>query len=473
MKKFLIISWIIIITGGVFIGIHYIKPKPHVDTPIEVKLDSDNLEDLEKLDYETNDIKNFSQYILDGDNNLVQNNYKEAIENYKSAAVLNPSSVSTLIKLGQAYLKNSSPKLAQNIFLKAVKLKPNSLSVRLLLLQSHLDLNELPQAKQLAWSLNETDPRVIHYRGIIATAYKNYEEAKSQFKQIKDEKQAKMYLTAYETYSYFTEANENFLKLLLAKALVDDEQYQTAIPILFEITNDQNNYRDAWITMGYAYLKTQKPKEAIDALTQAKALDSKKPETLFFLGLAHFGNDEIEKAIGYLKQAKENGYEPSNEVDSKLANLYLLQENFKKAEDIFSSLHNQNSSNIEIASRVVWLNIDKIDKPEKALKAALKTYSSAPKDPMSLNLLGWAYTANEDYMNGEKFLKKAISANPRLDAAFLNLGWLNEKQDKKTVAKNYYKKANQMNKNGAIAQLAAVRYNNLISDINAPTPSQQ
>lgn len=482
MKIFLITSWIIIIIGGTFIGIHYVKPQAAIEKPIQTAFTNDNLEELDSPDYETKEIKNFSQYISQGDTNMTQQDYEMAVTNYKSAVVLNPSSVSSLIKLGQAYLKNSSPKLAQNVFLKAVKLKPESLSVRLLLLQSHLDLNDLAQAKKLAWSLNENDPRVVIYKGIISTAYKNFDEAKAEFKKvandetIKDSKykeQANRYLEAFTTYSYFTEADRNFLKLLLAKALVDDGQYQTAIPMLFEITNEQNNYRDAWITMGYSYLKTHKPKEAIDAFTQAKILDPEKPETLFFLGLAHFGNNELEKAIKYLELAKENGYEPVSDIQTKLANLYILKEDFKKSEEIFSSLQIQDTSNIALATQLVWLNIDKLNNPEKALKIALKIYSAKPTDAMSLNLLGWAYTANEDYINGDKFLKNAISADPNLDAAYLNLGWLNEKTNKEKIAQTYYKKAQSINKTSSIAKLATVRYNNIISGINSPTISQQ
>lgn len=480
MNKTIIILWIFILTGGVFLGIQYTKPKATIQDINKIQITQDTATDHDK-DYETSNDKNFTEHTKTADQAMSRNDQKTAIESYKIAITLNPNSTATLTKLATAYLKDSNPKLAQNVVNKAITLKPTSLALKLILIQTHLDLNQLKQAKDLTWTLDANDPRVIIYKGIISIAYKNFNEAKAQFQKISktqnniDEKyktQANSFLSAFNTYSYFTEAEEEFLKLLLAKALVDNEQYKTAIPILYDITNSQNNYRDAWITMGYAYLKIQKPKEAIDALTQAKALDPKKPETLLFLGLAYFGNDELQKAIIYLNQAKENGYKPENDINQKLSNLYISSKEYQKAEAIFSGLLEQNKNNIEFSTKIVWLNIDKLNNPKKALKTALDAYNNDPKNAMSMNLVGWAYTANEDYTNGEKFLKLAIEKDPNLDAAYLNLGTLNETIGNKDLAEKYYKKAHEINKTGEIAQLAAIKFNQLISGTSSPTASK-
>ena len=64
-----------------------------------------------------------------------------------------------------------------------------------------------------------------------------------------------------------------------------------------------------------------------------------------------------------------------------------------------------------------------------------------PDKAMSYNLLGWAYTAMEEYDEAEENLQKALSMDPKLDAVHLNLGWLYEKNGQETLAKEYYKKA--------------------------------
>jgi len=220
--------------------------------------------------------------------------------------------------------------------------------------------------------------------------------------------------------------------------------------------------------LGYAYLNTDKVLDAIDAFTQAKALDENKPETLFFLGLAYFANDEIEKAVFYIEQADNNGYEPKDQIDLKLGDLYLLQQEYSKSAVRYEDVIDVNKSNIGVFIRVVWLNIDKLGDPEKALKYAYIALEEHPEEAMSYNLVGWSLTALENYTEAKNYLAKAIEIDPELDAAALNLGWFYEKQGLITLAKEYYKRAYNLGQNNSIAGLAATRYNNLQVNISAP-----
>jgi tetratricopeptide (TPR) repeat protein len=191
-------------------------------------------------------------------------------------------------------------------------------------------------------------------------------------------------------------------------------------------------------------------------------LDEEKPQTLFFLGLAYFANNEIDKAIFYMEQADKYGFEPQEQIKLKLGDLYLLQNEYEKSSENYEKVLSKNTANMEIFIRIIWLNIDKLDNPEKALKFAYKALEEYPNDPMSFNLIGWALTALEEYDNAEKFLAKALELDPQFDAATLNLGWLYEKQNHTILAKEYYKKAYVFGDGNSIASLAAVRYNNVI-----------
>ena len=233
------------------------------------------------------------------------------------------------------------------------------------------------------------------------------------------------------------------------------------IPLLYDILNIKNNYRDAWIVLGYAYLNINKPDDAIDALTQAKDLTPEKPETLFYLGLAYFNKNDLDKAIYYIEKADKQGYEPKDQINLKLGDLYLLKKDYQKSADSYENVISKNTKNLDIFVRAIWLNIEQLDQPEKALALSQKALETHPNEAMSYNLLGWSYTALGKYDEAKKDLDIAISMQPDLDAANLNYGWLSEKSGDATEAKAYYKKAYALGHGNSVSKLAATRYNSL------------
>lgn len=468
MKKILTILWVIIIAGTIFISINFFKP----DTEKEDIIDTEILTETEILPSDLNEEQSqtFNNYLTSGDSYFTKEDYGKAVENYKKASALNPQSSQALLKLGTAQLKNNQPLDAKTTLISANQINPDSQEIKLLLAKAYLNSRNVEEAKNIVWALEQNNLEIKYYKAIILVLYKQFDEAKNIFQEITNseslvdtefKEKSNKFLAAYANFSYFKEAEQVFLELSLAKTLTEVAEYEAAIPLLFEILNEKNNYRDAWIVLGFAYLNTNKISDAISALSQAKDLTPEKPETLFLLGLSHFANDEIDKAIYYIEAADKAGYEPKDQINLKLGDLYLIKENYKKAAIKYESVIAKNKQNIDVYVKAVWLNIDKLGSPQKALKLALETLESHPENEMSLNLVGWAYTANGDYEKGEKYLSQVLKTNPGFDAANLNFGWLKEKQGKISLAKEYYKKAYVLGRGNAIGNLSAIRFNKL------------
>lgn len=473
MKKLLTILWLIIIGGTTLIAIRLFKPESKfIDENEKLTQIIDN---TEKTTIDENAVENkkskndktYSEYIALGDQYIAKKSPSDAIINFEQAVSINPNSSDPLMKLAEAYLLNNQPDKAKTAFEKAAELNPTLIESKIGVARAYLNSREIEKAKDIIWQLDENNKdannkTIKYYKAIISILYKDYEKAEQLFKELATDTKSKIFLDAFANFSYYKESDELFLDLLLSKALTDVGEYEAAIPLLFDIINKKNNYRDAWITLGFAYLNTAKPKEAIDALLKAKALNEDKPETLFFLGMAYFADDDIDKAIYYIEKADENGFQPKDEIDLKLGNLYILKENFKKAAAKYESVISSNSKNIDVFVRGVWLNIDKLNDTEKALSLSKTAVENHPNKAMSYNLLGWSYTAMEDFKNAETNLKIALSMNPNLDAAHLNFGWLYEKKGNDPLAKEYYKKAYILGKGNSIGNLAAIRFNNLV-----------
>lgn len=472
MKKFLTILWIIIIAGAIFISIQLFKPDS-AEKDFETTSTPQVITKQEALDLESEESsKTYTEYLKDGDNYLANNEIDKAISNYKAAAKLNINSAIPLAKLGEAFLLKNDPSSAEKAFKKALELDPASTEIKINITKSYLNAKNIEAAKAQIWQLNQEDYLVQYYKGIILILYKDFEGAKQIFEKLSAQNAApqpqipknimensQKFISAYNTFAYFKEGDPLYIQTLLAKTLTEVSEYDAAIRLLYDVINKKNNYRDAWLILGYAYLNTNKILDAVDAFSQAKALDETKPETLFFLGLAYFANDEIDKAIYYIEEADKNGFEPKEQIDLKLGDLYTIKEEYNKAAQKYEKILSSNTENLEIFTRAVWLNIDKINNPQKAMNLSYQAIKAHPENAMGYNLAGWALTALNNIQEAKKYLAKALEINPKLDAAILNLGWLYEKIGSTAIAKEYYKKAYILGKGNSVSNLAASRFN--------------
>jgi len=434
MNKFLTTLWIIIIAGSVVIGFGLLQPKKAGEI-----IDTTTTPTQEKT-------------------------VQEQIPEISIQPEVNENSPSSLTKLGDKYLAEHKPKDAQEAYLKAEKLDPSSTTIKLKIAQSYLDQRNLNAAKTLIWQLNKEDPSVKYYTGIILSLFKDPEGAKKIFTEIaaKDgdpnRSNAQNFVDAFTTFSYYKEGEQIFLETLLGKAMTESEQYEAAIPLLYDVINQKNDYRDAWIILGYAYLNTAKYQDATDALIQALKLDNEKPETLFFLGISYSFIKDTDKAIFYLEKAKSYGFMPKEEIDSRLGDLYILQGEYKKSAMLYEKVLASAPKNLSLYTKAIWVNIEKLNDTNKALILAKKALQERPSEAASFNLVGWALSSKGNMEDAKAYLGKAIELNPKLDAAYLNLGQIYEKENKISLAKDYYTKAYSLGQGNSVARLAAKKY---------------
>lgn len=460
MKKILIILWLIIILGATFIAIEIFAPKHEGSDEISRET---TLSGEETKPEKTK--RNYSEYVEYGDKYLAEEDYKNAIVNYQAAANTDPNE-KILIKLGDTYLKNNQPDKAKETFLQAREKNKESIKISLGIIKSMLNLKEIEGAKNLLWQLDETDYQVKYYKAIVLILYKSFDESKTLFEEIIANKSlpqeltsnAQKFLDKYETFGYFRESEQVFLETLLAKAMTEVDEYGSAIPILFDVITQKNNYRDAWLILGYAYLNTGNYTDAIDALNKAETLDSQKSETLFYLGLAYFADNNIEKAIYYLDKSDKKGFPLKDQINLKLGELFTIKGDYKNAAKKYEKVLTINTSNLEVFTKLVVLYIDKLNEPGKALTISEKAIENFKDDAMSYNLKGWALTALNRYTEAKEYLYKALEMDKSLSSINLNIGWLYEKQGMMELAKEYYKKA---------GDIALMRLNNLNKSIEA------
>lgn len=438
MNKFLATLWIIIIAGSVVVGIGLLKPK--------------NAGDI-------SDIK-------------TENSQEKPLQTQSQDIPLTPdvneNSPSSLVKLGDKYLSEHKPKDAQTTYEKAEKLDPSSTTIKLKIAQSYLDQRNLTAAKNLIWQLNKEDTGVKYYTGIILSLFKDPEGAKKIFTEIATKENdpnranAQKFVDVFTTFSYYKGGEQIFLETLLAKAMTEVKQYSAAIPLLYDVINQKNDYKDAWVVLGYAYLNTAKYQDATDALIQALKLDNEKPETLFFLGVSYSFIKETDKAIFYLEKAKSYGFAPKEEIDIRLGDLYTIKGEYKKSALLYEKIIASNPKNTDLYTKAIWVNIEKLQDTNKALVLAKKALYEKPSDATSFNLVGWALSSKGNFQDAKAYLEKALELDPKMSAAYLNLGQIYEASNQNSLAKDYYTKAYSLGQGNSISTLAAKKYQALL-----------
>jgi tetratricopeptide (TPR) repeat protein len=121
------------------------------------------------------------------------------------------------------------------------------------------------------------------------------------------------------------------------------------------------------------------------------------------------------------------------------------------------------SGDVDLFIRPVWIYIDQLKNPKKAMEWAKRAVTEHPNEAMSYNLMGWAQMANDDLEEAEQNLNYALVLDSKLAAAYLNFGVLYEKEGKLEQAKENYKRAYTLDPSGSVGNRAAENYNRLLS----------
>ena len=199
------------------------------------------------------------------------------------------------------------------------------------------------------------------------------------------------------------------------------------------------------------------------AFERAYELDSEWPTTQYFLGVTLAEEKMTDDAIIYLNYALNNNFQPEVVIHQKLADLYLDSGNYEKSVESYEKVLSINKDDIDSFVRPIWIYIDYLNQPDKALNIAEVANATFPESAMSYNLLGWSQIGTNDHVEAEKNLKKAIELEPSLPAAHYNLARLYDTQNRKELALDAYQKAYELDTNGSIGNLAAQAYNELLS----------
>src|SRR3989344_5707822 len=249
-------------------------------------------------------------------------------------------------------------------------------SENILLLESiiYLDTGELEKASAILTAADDS-PQKHYGLSLLAIARGDHETARKELTLVVNglepvlRSYGKTLQGAYEEYALFPESPSIHLLTLLSRALADVQQCELALPLLSQVTREQDDYRDAWMVQGFCELTTSRFTEALASLERAYQLDPEKPETQYFLGRAYAAQGDHGNALTFLQYALQNGFAPETEVRRMIAREALASGNIALALEQQDGLTRLSDASIDTYTDYVTTAISAGKKAEALVKA--------------------------------------------------------------------------------------------------------
>jgi len=355
-----------------------------------------------------------------GDLLALQGKWSQAESEYKKA-IDSGGGLAALRKLGDAQLQRRDVNGLQSTMRRMKGEGAKSEDLLLLDAQILLRTGELVRAKSLLE--NAADSPQKHYASaLLALIEDRHTDAAQALKAVMAgwdpvlRTYAQTLQSAYDEFAIFPESQEVHLLTLLSRALAQVQECELALPILTHVTKQQDDYRDAWIVLGFCQLVSERTQESLTSLERAYALDPEKPEIQYFLGRAYIDLKDHRNALTFLQYALQNGFEPQSEVRRIIAEEATEIGDMKIAVDQYRVLAALPDAKPETGEKLVTLLIG-MNQKQDAKTAAKEATLRWPTDAGVWNLLGWAHLELDEKAEAKVALEKALSLNPNLESA--------------------------------------------------------
>jgi len=403
--------------------------------------------------------------------------FREAATKYQQAFELDKNSNLALIGIAEVYYLVDQHARARDAITSAEKIGQLNYQGKILKMKLSIIRQDIPLTREVFNSITENTNEKMVIGSLVNLLVYDIAEATNKLNAvinggITDQytTTAQKLLNAINLYRTFTDSPRAYLYALAGKALIDDNQFFLARPLLMASIEFQNDYRDSWLMLGYTYLLGGNNQDAIRSLQRAKQIDPYNAEVHFYLGLAQQKVNQLDQAANSFRQASSFGFRNSGESLKRIANSLFLDKKYQESLDYYQRAAAETRLSIEEYTRMIYINIEILNQPELALEASLQALQNYPTTPMAANLVGWANLAIGNYEQAVRYLQMAVEQDPMLDAAYLNIGILAIKTENYLEAERMLTKAIQLarqNRSPSIVERAQNELNKLNDLINA------
>jgi len=355
-----------------------------------------------------------------------------AVSHFQHAGKLGALPVDTLIDLSDAFRKADDPGNAM-VMLETAASQGGKDNARLYdrLAQAHLEARDYPAAIEDLKTLVAIRPNdgPVHYQlGLLlaATLPRDAQAYLSRAAEIQPALAEPANTIRRSIDTAVLSDDPAYSYIYIGRTLASLEEWAMAGEAFRQATLIRPDYGEAWAFLGEARqhlaAEASEPQAALLDLQKGWTLDPRSVATNSFLALYWQRQGRYDMAMVYLQAAAS--IEPRNPVwqaemgrsTAEDGDLLRAQSYYQKAIDLTPS----DPTYWRLLAEFSLTYQSQVH--EVALPAARQAVTLAPGDAASLDLLGLVFYHLEDYHSAERFLLRALKADPDFALAHLHLG---------------------------------------------------
>ena len=381
-----------------------------------------------------------------------QEQYANAIIEYRNAVKADPGSAEVHYRLGQAYLENTQYKEAYQEFQRVLQISPGNPDAQLALGQIYLKAGMNDDALQVAKDLQNRNSKTAEARLLLANAYAAKGIISLAVSELVSLTKDEPMLTAAHInlgIFYASQGKPQLAEPELHKALELQPDSFNARKALAALYLSQGKVDDAEVLYRAAMQSSPNSPEVLMTVAEFYALEHRQPESeQIYKRLIVVQHNSVQSRFALARfYVSQSRYEEARQLDEgivsessdfvparlQLAELALNANDTIKAESVLAPLLQEQKRNpdVQIIQARVLLKQRKPQQAIEALEAVIKQGNLA----VAHYLLGVAYGQVGNLERAQNEMEAALSSDSRMTDAYVGLGqmMLNRNQPKEAV----------------------------------------
>ena len=395
-----------------------------------------------------------------------QEQYANAIIEYKNAIKADPGSAEVHYSLGQVYLKNTQYKEAYEQFERVLQISPGDPDAEIAIGQIYLKAGMNDDALQIARDMQNQNSKTVEARLLLANAYAAkgiISLAISELLSLVKDEPALPAAHINLAMFYASQGKTEPAEAELRKALDLEPESFNARKALAALYLSRGKTGDAEALYRAAEQSNPNSPEVLMTLAEFYSLENRQPESeQIYRRLIVVQKNSVQSRFALARfYVLQSRYDEARQLDEgilsessdflparlQLAELALNVNDTRKAESVLAPLLQEGKRNpdVQVIQARVFIRERKPQQAIEVLEGVIKQGNLA----VAHYLLGVAYTQVGNLQRAQNEMESAIASDSRLTDAYVGLGQMMLNRNQSKVALQYARMALQQAPNRA------------------------
>ena len=357
--------------------------------------------------------------------------FKEAAERYKRMLALDPSNRALQRQLAETYVKAGNADEAIRILEDMMERDDSDVEVTAALADAYLEKQEFSKALRLYEGLLEKQKDNPQIRIRVGIAYFGRVQSDSTFLP----KAKRVFEEAAQ------ELPNDWRPFWYLGALADMEhQDSVAFENFQRVTQMEGGGIEAWWFVGTHYFDKGEHQKVIDLMEKGKKLFPREFRVYLLLGLSYSRLEKNEEAVENLWQSLKLNPGDVNTLSS-LALILDGMKQYEQSDSLYEAALKLDPNSDLILNNYSYSLSERGLQLDRALKMASQAVKADSTSPSYLDTIGWVHYQLGNYVEAERYVRKAIDQGEASSVVHEHLGDVYFKLGEREKALEWWRKA--------------------------------